>query len=127
MRSVVICGSRRFMPEMRTFANQLKEKGVLVYEPLSRSEEEWNSLSEESKRFVALGLTHEHFHKIRMADVVYIYNKGGYVGNGLTLEIGFAVGVGKPIYAHANDDEMCRQTLFRGIVSTPVDLIKHLQ
>lgn len=61
-------------------------------------------MSDEYKRFIALGLTHDHFYKIQMADVVFVYNKGGYAGNSTTLEIGYAVAIGKPIYALSGED-----------------------
>lgn len=128
MRSVVICGSRRFKPEIREFAKKLKESGVVVYEPyLHEGGDKRDQLSQEYKNFVALGLTHDHFYKIRMADVVFVYNKDGYAGNSTTLEIGFAVALGKPVYAMSDiDEDICRKVLFRKIVKTPEELIKEL-
>lgn len=81
MKSVVICGSRRFKPEIRKFAAGLKELGAVVYEPyLHQGQKEWENLSEQYKKFIALGLTHDHFYKIKMADIVFVYNKDGYSG-----------------------------------------------
>ena len=128
MRSVVLCGSRRFKPEMRKFGASLKKLGVVVYEPyLHSGQDEWRSLSDDYKKFVALGLTHDHFYKIKMADVVYIFNKDGYMGNSSTLELGYSVALGKPIYALHSDEEMCRNVLFRDIVKTPRELLKYLK
>ena len=129
MKSIVICGSRRFKPEMREFAKKLKEFGVVVYEPyLHSGQEEWERLSDDYKKFILLGLTHDHFYKIQMADVVFVYNKDGYVGNSTTLEIGYAVALGKPIYALAADDkELCRLVLFREIISLPEEIVKRLR
>ncbi|OGM08497.1 hypothetical protein A2Z67_02085 [Candidatus Woesebacteria bacterium RBG_13_36_22] len=129
MKTVVICGSRRFKPEMRNFAQKLKEKDVVVYEPyLHEGGDGWNKLSQEYKYFVSLGLTHDHFYKIRMADVVFVYNKDGYSGVSTTLEIGCAVALGKPIYALSDkDEELCRKVLFRGIIKTPKELIGKLE
>jgi hypothetical protein len=127
MKSVVICGSRRFKPVMREWGRRLKELGAVVYEPyLHSGQDEWASLSSDYQKFIALGLTHDHFYKIRMAEVVFVYNEGGYVGNSTTLEIGFAVGAGKPIYALAPDEELCRHVLFREIVATPEELVARL-
>ena len=128
MKTVVLCGSRRFKSEMREFAKRVRRLGVVVYEPYLHTEhKEWIRLSEEYKQFVALGLTHDHFYKIQMADVVYIFNKDGYSGNSTTLEIGYAVASGKPIYARNGDEELCRHVLFREIVTTPEALIKRLK
>ncbi len=128
MRTVVICGSRRFKPEMREFAAKLKVLGAVVFEPyLHSGQEEWEALSEEYRKFIALGLTHDHFYKIKVADVVFVYNKDGYCGNSTTLEIGYAVASGKPIYALSEgDDELCRHVLFREVIASPEELIKRL-
>jgi len=129
MKSVVICGSRRFKPEIRKFAKDLKRAGVIVFEPyLHEGKDEWEKMSESYKDFVALGLTHDHFYKIKMADIVFLYNKDGYSGNSSTLELGYATALGKPIYALSNkDEERCRRVLFREIVKTPQELIKKLK
>ncbi|MEK7657980.1 MAG: nucleoside 2-deoxyribosyltransferase [Patescibacteria group bacterium] len=128
MKTVVLCGSRRFKPEMREFGKKLKELGVVVFEPyLHSGQDEWAKLSDDYKKFVALGLTHDHFYKIQIADVVFIFNKDGYTGNSTTLEIGYAVATGKPIYALTSDEELCRHVLFREIISSPKELVKKLK
>lgn len=127
MKSVVLCGSRRFKPEIRAFAKDLEKIGVVVYAPyLHEGKDEWTRLSDDYKKFTALGLTHDHFYKIDMADVVYVYNKDGYAGVSTTLEIGYSVASKKPIYAFHKDDELCRHVLFREIVTSPEDLAKKL-
>ena len=35
---------------------------------------------EHNKKFVAMGLTHDHFNKIKKGDVIFIYNKGAIAG-----------------------------------------------
>ena len=128
MKIVVLCGSRRFKPEMREFGKKLKELGVDVFEPYLHSfQDQWAKLSDDYKKFVALGLTHDHFYKIQMADVVFVFNKDGYAGNSTTLEIGYAVATGKPIYALTSDEELCRHVLFREITSSPEELVKRLK
>lgn len=104
----------------------MKKLGVVVYEPYLYEEAE--NLPEEQKRFTALGLTHDHFYKIRMADVVFVYNKGGYAGNSTTLEIGYAVACGKPLYALEDDSkEIYRHVLFCEVIPSPRELIKRLK
>jgi len=103
--------------------------GVHVYEPYLYSAlgGNWEQIAEFDKKFVALGLTHDHFYKIRMADVVFVFNKDGYVGNSTTLEIGYSVALNKPIFALSElEEEICRRVLFREIVSTPEALAKFL-
>ncbi len=128
MKSVVICGSKKFRPEIITFTKELQKLGVTVYAPyLHEGKDEWSKLSDNYKKFVALGLTHEHFYKIQMADVVLVFNKNKYAGVSTTLEIGYAVALGKPIYAIAEDDEICRNILFRELVKSPKDLVKRIK
>ncbi|MCL4366660.1 nucleoside 2-deoxyribosyltransferase [Patescibacteria group bacterium] len=129
MKSVVICGSKRFKSEIRAFAQKLRQFGVVVYEPyLHSGQEEWGKLSDQYKKFIALGLTHDHFYKIKMADVVYLYNKEGYSGVSVTLELGCAVALGKPVYALSDqDNELCRLVLIREIIKTPASLLKKLK
>lgn len=129
MKTVVMCGSRRFKPEIREFSKRLRKLGIVVYEPyLHSGQDEWEKLSSDYQKFIALGLSHDHFYKIKMADVVFVYNKDGYSGNSTTLEIGCAVALGKPIYALSGDDkELCRHVFFREIVSSPTELVKKLK
>mgnify|MGYP001025909618 CR=1 FL=1 len=129
MKSVVFCGSKRFKPELRKFAKVLQDKGVICYIPFHHSGlKEWDNLSEKYKQFIALGLTHEHFNKIRLADIVYVFNKNGYSGNSTTLEIGYAAALGKPIYGYSDqDEELCRKYLFRGFYSDPKEFLKILK
>jgi len=129
MKSVVICGSNRFAPEIREFAKKLRALGVVVFEPhLYRSSGGvWEELKEFDKKFVALGLTHDHFYKMRMADVVYVYNKDGYSGVSVSMEIGYAAALNKPIYVYSDQDpEICRRVLFSAIIKEPEDLINNI-
>ena len=129
MKSVVLCGSGRFKKEIKKFTEDLIAKGVTVYDPyLHRAGDEWGKLSDEYKRYILLGLTHDHFYKIKKADIVFVYNKGGYIGNSTTLEIGYAVACGKPIYALEEDtEEGCRNVLFTDYIKTPTKLVTKLK
>lgn len=128
MKSVVICGSGRYLPEILKFAEQLKRRNIDVFTPyVHDGSGPWISPPNQYKKLVALGLTHNHFYKIQIADVVFIYNKGGYIGNSTTLEIGYAVGIGKIIYALEGDDvEICRHVLIREITPSPESLAARL-
>ena len=53
--------------------------------------------------------------------------KDGYSGVSTTLELGYAMALGKVIYALSEDkEEGCRNVLFREIIKTPEELIKKL-
>lgn len=128
MKSVVICGSRRFKKEIRKLEKILQEKGVVVYAPFLNMNRGIDKLENDLKRYAFTGLTLHHMEYIRKADVVYIYNKNGYMGNSGTMELGAAVVLGKPVYALEDDNtEMCRKVVFDKIVNTPSKLIKLLK
>lgn len=128
MKSVVICGSRRFEKEIRKFGKELRKLGVAVYEPILNKDRRIDTLPLNLKRFAFLGLTHHHLSSIRKTEVVYIYNKGGYMGTSGTLELGFAEALGKQIYAFSDEDpEPVREVLFDEIIKTPKELIKRLK
>lgn len=127
MKSVVICGSRKFKQEIESFVSELVSLGVLVYAPdFDFDHSEWDKISQNYQHYVAMGLTYDHMQKIRMADVVFVYNKDGYAGVSVTLEIGYALALAKPLYALANDSEVCRQVLFQNIIPSAKELIKKL-
>lgn len=70
------------------------------------------------------GFTLEHFDWIRKADVCFIYNKENYVGASVTLEMGYASALGKPIYALSEETgDPCRDSLIDKIVRKPVELV----
>lgn len=128
MKSVVLCGSRRFEKEIRKFVKELSKNGVAVFEPILNQDRRIDTLSDNLKRYAFLGLTHHHFSFIRKADVVFIFNKNGYLGNSGTMELGFAEALGKPIYALSEDkEEPCRNVLFDEIVKNPKELIRRLK
>lgn len=139
MKSVVICGSQRYKEEIKKFAEQLRNLGVpVVFEPnferqrkkmLARPEKD--RLKVKSYRDRVPAMVHEHFDRIRKADVAYFYNKNGYLGVNSTLELGFAHGKNMVIYALEPEEaekggEICRDILFTEIIETPEELLKRL-
>ena len=128
MKSVCICGSRRFRTDIRKFENALRKKGILVFSPILNTNRQIDKLPKDLKRYAFLGLTLHHLEYIRKADCIFIYNKGGYMGNSVTIELGAAEALGKPIFALEEDkDEPCRNALIDFIIKTPNQLIKYLK
>ena len=77
-------------------------------------------------------MVHEHFDRIRKANVCDVYNKQGYLGVNTTLELGFAHGKNMVIYALEPENainkrgEICRDILFTEIIDRPEELVKRL-
>ena len=130
MKSVVVCSSSKFNKDVKKFVKGLKDLGVTVYRPLLETwyEQDWDSLTPELQRVSVRGLTLGHFKKINKADVVFLYNKGGYSGTSVSMELGYAVALEKPIYALEKDTkEIPRDILLDDYVDTPEKLVEKLK
>src|SRR3989344_7028849 len=140
MKSVVICGSQRYKEEIKAFFQRLRKLGVpIVFEPNFERQrkkmlvrEEKYRLKSKSYRDRVPAMVHEHFDRLRKADVCYVYNKQGYLGVNTTLELGFAHGKNMIIYALEPEKtiesggEICRDILFTEIIDKPEELVKRL-
>jgi len=125
MKSVVVCGSKKYKAEMSKFCAELAKLNVLTYEP-SLTEpipEEAFFHSEYVTSKIFKGLTLEHFDFIRKSDVCFVYNKDDYVGVSVTMEMAYAAALGKPIFAlSAKTGDACRDVLIDKIITTPQQL-----
>lgn len=126
MRTVVVCGSKKYKDEIRRFCTELKKLGVIVFEPNFEEpvlEDEFFH-SKHVTKAVFKGLTLEHFDWIRKTDVCFVYNKDGYAGVSVSLEMGYASALGKPIYAlKEKTGDSCRDALIDKIASSPKELV----
>lgn len=114
MKSVVVCGSKRYKEEIAAFCKQLRSLGVLVFEPSFQEAiaetEKIHSEYVTAKLFK--GLTLEHFDWIRKAEVCFVYNKDDYAGISVTMEMAYAAALGKPIFAFTSKTgDPCRDAL----------------
>jgi len=125
MKSVVVCGSKKYKAEIAAFCRDLEKLGVLVFEPSIQQpifeHEQIHSEYVTSKLFK--GLTLEHFDWIRKAEVCFVYNKDEYVGVSVTLEMAYAAALGKPVFALVSKTgDPCRDALVDKVVATPKKL-----
>ena len=86
---VCICGSAKFVDEMRAANRDLTFAGVIVVAPGETDE----VVTDEQKAV----LDALHLRKIDLADRVLVVNPGGYVGESTSREIAYARATGKPI------------------------------
>lgn len=86
---VCICGSTRFVDEMRAANRDLTFAGVIVVAP---GEADEVITAEQKTSLDAL-----HLRKIDLADRVLVVNPGGYVGESTAREIAYARATGKPV------------------------------
>jgi len=96
---VCLCGSSRFVGDIAVKAWELEKQGYIAvslhllpswYEGVQRSHQA-------EHEGVAAILDHVHFAKIDLADMVYVMNVHGYIGERTGLEIEHAKAIGKPI------------------------------
>lgn len=130
MKSVVVCGSKKYKDEIKQFCHKLQELGAMVYEPniYEPIKEDTFIQSENITRAIFKGFTLEHFDWIRKADVCFIYDKDNYVGVSVTMEMAFASAISKPIYAlNRKTGDPCRDSLVDKEISTPEELFKLLK
>jgi hypothetical protein len=132
MKSVVVCGSKKYRKEIAVFCAELEKLGVLVFAPSFPSERDivaetdtFHSAFITSKVFN--GLTLEHFDWIRKAEVCYVFNKDDYVGASVTMEMAFASALSKPIFALSDKTgDPCRDALIDKVISSPKALARIL-
>lgn len=125
MKSVVVCGSKKYKDEIAAFCRELEQLGVLVFEPDFRevvSEREiYHSAYLTEKMFK--GFTLEHFGWIRKAEGCYVYNQDEYVGVSVSMEMAYATAHDKPVFAlNAKTGDPCRDALIDKVVKTPTEL-----
>lgn len=86
---VCLCGSARFVDELRAANRELTFAGVIVVAP---GEAEGLVTPEQKVTLDAL-----HLRKIDLADRVVVVNPGGYLGESTSKEIAYAEATGKPV------------------------------
>lgn len=129
MKSVVVCGSKRYAKEIAKFCKELEKLGVLVFEPSIQQpiHESSKIHSEYVTGKIFKGLTLEHFDWIRKSEVCFVYNKDDYVGVSVTMEMAYASALGKPIFAlEQTTGDPCRDALIDRVITTPKELAKIL-
>lgn len=67
-----------------------------------------------------------HLSNIGKSDVVYIFNSGSYLGPAVTVEIGYSLALGKPIFAKAKVTDITVTNFIQAVV-TPRKLIQLLK
>jgi len=127
MKSVVICSSRRFKKEVLEWAEELKKSNINVYIPFYNVNNNIMKIDEDLKDYSFHGLVRHHMDFVRKAEVIFVYNKDGYVGNSTIAEIGAAHVLNKPVFALTKEvEDNSIKVLIDEEVKTAKDLIKKL-
>ena len=91
-----ICGSTRFRKETEELAERLSYDNfiIVMVNCWSRAKE---LRSQEGDNGIKDKLNDLHKAKIRLSDIVFVVNVGGYIGKSTKSEIQYAKLIGKPI------------------------------
>lgn len=85
MKVITICGSLKFIDDMKFYAEKLELEGNCVLSVIYPLREKENYTPEEIDMF---GIA--HFKKIDLSDAVFVVNKNGYIGEAVKKEIEYA-------------------------------------
>lgn len=129
---------------MRSLAHE-KSTHIVIFDPEFeerpqefRDQHEKHRLDDPLYRATIAGKVYDHlFRKVRVADVCFIFNKGGYIGANTAGELFAAAALGKTIYAlddqvlmghypHDLYEEPSPRKLIHEVVPTPEELLKRL-
>lgn len=98
---VCLCGSTRFVDEIRAANRQLTLAGVIVVAPGVFLHAEDPAADESITDEHKAALSALHLRKIDLADRILVVNPGGYIGESTSSEIAYAQATGKPVsYTH---------------------------
>lgn len=125
MKTICFCGSFKFFSQMEKAAGQLRKQGITVIVPypshirhghkpelLKQGKYDRETLT----KWEGEG-AFEHLENIRKSDLVYIFNQGSYLGPAVTVEIGYSLALGKPIYAKAPVKDITVTNFIKAVVS----------
>lgn len=106
MKCTISGSFRRFFKEIIETKATFEKAGIQVLFPVGNEivshKGEFAILDSDkkiSKNLNPKELEDERLRLLAKGDFLYLYNPAGYVGNSVLLELGFAVALGKPIYA----------------------------
>lgn len=97
MKTITICGSMKFVEEMKHIAWKLEtEQGFNVLQCV------YNEGNEPISQEALKRLTAAHYKKIDMSDGIYVADIGAYIGSAVKNEIAYAKENGKEIIFHSS-------------------------
>ena len=132
MAIITACGSGKNKELIHSVCKKLEEKGHIVLTPPLHNIGKYTAgMDLEGKTLLWKGATFAHLNRIKTADLCIMVNPKGYLGVGSTLELGYAVALGKLIISLQHDDELARESLFdlvlecedAGIIAEKVDAL----
>lgn len=94
MKTICLSSSLRFKQRIRETIRRFREIGITALFPNLDSGIDKDKLDMETMK----GLCQDHFQAIDDSDALYVIDPEGYIGTLVTVEIGYSLGKGKPVY-----------------------------
>jgi nucleoside 2-deoxyribosyltransferase len=113
MQSVCICGSFRFYAEMVQLRNTLHARGVRCEWPMPGPRRAPHAMTADEARDAII----EHLERMDRTECIFVFNKDGYLGHSVVMEIGYAYAQRKPVYALAPIHDPFLMPLVSAVVS----------
>jgi nucleoside 2-deoxyribosyltransferase len=113
MKSVCICGSFRFYDEMVVLRNALQAQGIPCEWPTPGPRRAPQAMTPDEAKEAIL----QHLARMDRADCIFMFNKDGYAGNSVIMEIGYAYAQRKPVYVLAPIPDPFLMPLVTAVVS----------
>ena len=118
MKTVCLSSSLRFKEAIRATIQRFGEIGITALFPNLDSGLDKDSLDMETMK----RLCQDHFQAIDDSDALYVIDPDGYVGTLVTVEIGYALGKGKPVYYSETTNALDLDSLPEDVI--PLDSIE---
>ncbi len=131
-KNICFCGSFKFYKDMEVAATFLRHHGFVVVVPQPSHIRHGHKPEELKNNYDKKTLTKwegegafTHLSNVRKSDIVYIFNKKSYLGPAVTVEIGYALALQKPIFARSPIKDITVTNFVNRVVS-PKELLKLL-
>jgi len=102
LKSVVLSGSFKDWEDLRRTCQRIITLDMLCHWPKYETPRYEEDMSREE---MATALS-EHLKRIVVSDAMYVVNPTGYIGKGVSFEIGYAHALGKPIFSQKDVSEV---------------------
>lgn len=118
MKTICLSSSLRFKGIIRQTIQRFEEIGIIALFPNL----DFGPGKDKLDKGTMKQLCRDHFKAIDNSNALYVINPDGYIGTLVTIEIGYTLGKGKPVYYSEVANALDLDSLSAGVIS--LDLIE---
>ena len=119
MKTICLSASLKYIEVIRETMRRLRVIGIQALFPNLDSGLDKDNLDMETMR----RLCQDHFYAIDNAEALYVIDPDGYIGTLVKVEIGYALGKGKPVYFSEKVNSLDLDSLAKEVVA--LDALDH--